>query len=102
MSEICVVHLVWKPLGLTPLRNFVESYRRNDGGIRHRLVVAFNGFEDEAELVEYHEVLEGIEYEWFRVYPPTQDIPVYLEAARRFESDYLCFLNSYSVLVVPA
>ena len=99
MSEVCVVHLVWKPLGLAPLRNFVESYRRNNGGLRHRLVLAFNGFADEAELREYHEVLEGIEYEWFRVYPSTQDIPVYFAAARKFENRFFCFVNSHSVLL---
>jgi hypothetical protein len=29
MAEICVVHLVWKPLGLKPLRDFIASYKRN-------------------------------------------------------------------------
>src|SRR5438876_1138280 len=99
MADNCVVHLVWKPLGLQPLRNFVESYRRHRGGVSHRLVMAFNGFAADSELEEYHQALAGIAYEWFRVYPSTQDIPVYFAAARRYECKYLCFLNSYSVLL---
>jgi hypothetical protein len=99
MSKICVVHLVWKPLGLQPLRDFLASYQRNPGGMNHRLVVAFNGFDREQELRPYRMELEGVPHEWFMVSPPTQDIPVYFEAAKRFTSTYFCFLNSYSVLL---
>ena len=96
MSEICVVHLVWEPLGVEPLREFVASYRRHPGGVAHRLVVAFNGFGSEAELGEYREALAGVEHERLLVWPPTQDIPAYFSAARRLECEYLCFLNSHS------
>ena len=102
MSEICLVHLVWKPFGAGRLREFVESYRRNPGGAPHRLVVAFNGFESEGELGEWREALEGVEHEWFLVSPPTQDIPVYFQAAERFADRYFCFLNSYSVILDEA
>jgi hypothetical protein len=99
MPDICIVHLVWKPLGLKPLRDFIASYKRNPGGVRHRLVVAFNGFDGEQELGPYREVLEGVPYEWFLVSPPTQDIPVYFETAKRFGDRYFCFLNSFSVIL---
>src|ERR1041384_2407308 len=99
MPDICVVHLVWKPLGLQPLRSFVESYKRNRGGINHRLTVVFNGFADDAELRDYHDELTGVESECCRISPATQDIPAYFAAASRFDCEYLCFLNSYSVLL---
>lgn len=99
MSEICLVHLVWKPLGPQPLRDFVASYRRNSAGVEHRLVIAFNGFDNETDLREYRDVLAGVEHEWFVVSPPTQDLPVYFKAAESFGDRYFCFLNSYSVIL---
>lgn len=99
MSEICVVHLVWAPLGTSPLREFVASYKENRGGLAHRLVVVFNGFGDERELDAYRALLEGVAYDALVVSPPTQDIPAYFAAARKFDAEYFCFLNSYSVLL---
>lgn len=99
MSEICLVHLVWKPLGLSPLRAFLDSYRRTAGGPPHRLVVAFNGFRREGELEEYRALLAGIPHEWFLVSPPAQDIPVYFAAAERADCRHLCFLNSHSIIL---
>jgi hypothetical protein len=101
MAEICVVHLVWKPLGVRPLRDFLASYERNLGGVAHRLVVAFNGFGGESELGEYREALAGVGHEWFMVRRTAQDIPVYFEAAERFGERYFCFLNSHSMLLDP-
>jgi hypothetical protein len=83
------------------LREFVESYRRSPGGALHRLVVAFNGFESEAELSDYREALGGIRHESLFVRPPAQDIPAYFEAARSLECEHLCFLNSHSRLIDP-
>src|SRR5438105_1506051 len=102
MSEICLVHLVWKPLGPQPFRDFIASYKRNPAGVEHRLVIAFNGFDGETDLREYRDILAGVEHEWFLVSPPTQDIPVYFKAAERFSYRYFCFLNSYSVILDEA
>jgi hypothetical protein len=99
MSEICLIHLVWKPLGLEPFRDFITSYRRNSAGVDHRLVVAFNGFDSETDLREYREILAGVVHESFVVSPSTQDLPVYFKAAQKFDDRYFCFLNSYSVIL---
>jgi hypothetical protein len=99
MTEICVVHLVWKPLGLKPLQDFLTSYQQQSAGIDHRLVIAFNGFDSEAEFAEYRAALAGVPYESLVISPPTQDIPAYFTAARTLECEHLCFLNSYSVLL---
>jgi hypothetical protein len=99
VADICVVHLVWKPLGLLPLRNFLSSYKQNSGGLPHRLVILFNGFNGEDELGPYHAEMEGLPYEWLMISPATQDIPAYFAAAKRFDSGYFCFLNSYSMLL---
>jgi hypothetical protein len=99
MTDICVVHLVWKPLGVEPLRRFLDSYRQNPGGADHRLVVLFNGFGGERELGPWLAELEGVEHERLLTERPTQDIPAYFEAARRVECEYLCFVNSHSVIL---
>ena len=99
MGAVRVVHLVWKPLGLDPLRDFLASYQTHPAGLDHKLVVVFNGFDGEAELGEWREALAGVEHDWLLVSPPTQDIPAYFEAARRLDCEYLCFLNSYSVIL---
>lgn len=99
MAEICLVHLVWKPLGLQTFRDFITSYKRMDAGVEHRLVVAFNGFDAENDLLEYRSLLEGVTYEWFRISPGTQDLPVYFKTAKEFSDKYLCFVNSYSVIL---
>lgn len=99
MEGICVVHLVWAPLGIEPLRDFVSSYRRTPAGVDHRLIVIFNGFRREEDTRPYRALLDGLSHETLFVSPPTQDLPTYFAAARKFEADYFCFLNSYSVLL---
>ncbi|MBV8856067.1 MAG: hypothetical protein JOZ02_03820, partial [Acidobacteria bacterium] len=99
MTDICVVHLVWKPLGVEPLRHFLASYREHPGGVPHRLVMLFNGFGGEGELGPWLAELEGVEHERLLTPRPTQDIPAYFEAARRLECEYLCFINSHSVIL---
>jgi hypothetical protein len=99
MPDICVVHLVWKPLGLEPFREFIESYRRHAAGAEHRLVLVFNGFSDEHETRDYRELTNDLAFETFFISTPAHDIEAYFKAARRLQCEYLCFLNSYSVLL---
>ena len=101
MSEICVVHLVWGPLGPDPFRGFVESYRQNRGGIEHHLRIVFNGFRKDEELAGYVSLLDGLPHSILRMPRATLDIPAYLAAAHATDSRYVCFLNSYSVLLDP-
>lgn len=96
MSDICVVHLVWNPLGSAPLGRFLEAYRRAPAGQPHRLVVLFNGFIAADNLEPYRRLLAGTAHEELTLPEPVQDIPAYLAAARRLSCEYLCFLNSYS------
>lgn len=96
MSEICVVHLVWAPLGADCFRLFLASYRENRGGADHQLLVVFNGFRDERELSSYYELLGGLSCRTLFLSRPVQDIPAYFAAVREFPCKYYCFLNSYS------
>jgi hypothetical protein len=97
---IAVVHLVWGPLGATPLRRFVESYRAFDAGAEHELIVLLNGV-DRAARGSLLQELEGVEHRLLETEEPAQDLAAYAWAGRRLEHERLCFLNSYSTIRAP-
>jgi hypothetical protein len=99
MPEVCVVHLVWAPLGTAPLRRFVASYRARPAGLDHRLVMLFKGFADREETSDHIEALDGLEHESIFYSRPTFDLPAYLATAHALDASHLCFLNSESVLI---
>jgi hypothetical protein len=99
MLDICVAHLVWKPFGVAPFSRFLDSYRRRGGGVEHQLLIIFNGFSEDDDLSEYHNLLDGINYRSFSTPRPTQDIPAYFAAAHTVNCEYFCFLNSHSQLL---
>ena len=94
--NICVVHLVWVPLGTAPLKDFLSSYEQYRSGLAHDLVVIFSGFEREQELEHLRELLSSYRYFPIYVRKPGLDITSYFKAVRAFDYDYYCFLNSYS------
>lgn len=100
---IGLVHLVWAPLGQPPLREFVRSYQAHAAGGEHELVIVLNGASPEpgdppreALLAE----LADTEHRLIVLERPLLDLAAYGEAARRIEHPRLCFLNSYSVILV--
>jgi hypothetical protein len=96
MAEICVVHLVWAPLGPGPLERFAESYREHTAGADHRLLIAFNGFEGAEQLAHTKSLISDLDYEALRMPHRKLDLAAYIAIARQIESPVLCFLNSYS------
>ena len=96
---VCVVHLVWAPLGVAALQRFVTSYQSHDAGMEHRLIVLFKGFADPSGTAAYVEVLDGLEHGSLHYSRPTFDLPAYAAAAEALEASHLCFLNSESVLL---
>jgi len=95
MSDLCVVHLVWKPLGPAYLRRFLAAYRGVRAGRPHRLVVALNGFAAD-ELAPCRALLSDVPHDEVVLPSPMQDIPAYLAVARTLACEMLCFCNSYS------
>jgi hypothetical protein len=102
---IGLVHLVWAPLGPEPLRNFLRSYHAHPAGAGHELAIVLNGAGPEGPadgaaretlLVE----LEGSGHTLIELERPVLDLAAYGQAARRLTHDRLCFLNSYSVVLV--
>ena len=97
---IAVVHLVWGPLGPTPLHTFLRSYRAHDAGTDHRLVVLFNGVTG-AQRPALVAELEGVEHELLELAEPVQDLAAYARAAARLKEARVCLLNSYSEILAP-
>ncbi len=123
---IGLVYLVWAPLGPEPLREFVRSYRAHPAGAEHELVVAFNGVSHaqaaagiestESPISRHGECgglaaesgvrealraeLRDIEHRLIELERPVLDLPAYGIAARQLQHERLCFLNSYSVILV--
>jgi hypothetical protein len=95
---IAVIHLIWGPLGPTPLHRFLESYRAHSAGAEHELIILFNGVSDDC-LPALNAELKGIEHRRLVLTEPLQDLAAYAVAAERLEHEYLCFLNSHSVLL---
>lgn len=102
MPEICVVHLVWGPLGVARFAEFIASYREHDAGVAHDLLIVFKEIEDAQELVAYEALLEGIAYKSLFCGSDGFDLLPYFIAARNFDYQYFCFLNSYSVILTEA
>ena len=87
----CVVHLVWAPLGMQPLDDFLRSYDEHAAGAEHDLLFVLNGFDDVGEVGER---LAG--HQTLRLPEPVQDIAAYLAAARHADHDRIAFMNSYT------
>jgi hypothetical protein len=93
-----VVHLVWGPLGLEPLRDFLRSYHAHDAGAPHELVVVFNGVppgKRHAFLAE----LRDTPHRLVELDRPVQDLAAYAHVVERLAHERLCFLNSYSTIL---
>lgn len=96
VNEICVVHLVWVPLGAEPLKAFLSSYSSHRAGMDHDLVVLFNGFTSQSELEKYHSLLSRYQHSSLLIRKVGLDIESYFIAVKKTNYKYYCFLNSYS------
>ena len=99
MRSICVAHLVRAKNGIEPLRRFLESYARNQGGIEHDLLLIFKGFHKKELPAQYRQLLGRYPHQALFVDDKGYDIVPYFIAANRFEYDYFCFLNSFSIIL---
>ena len=98
-ESIRLFHLVWAPLGLDRFRRFLDSYRTNPAGVPHRLHILFNGFDSADQTEPYRQLLMDLPHDTTILTRPVQDIQAYLDAARLVDTEYVCFLNSYSVIL---
>jgi len=99
-SEISVVHLIHVPFGVSLFERFLGSYIEHRAGVDHRLVIMFNGVDGEDQIEPFLEIINsfGLDYDVI-LSKETWDISSYFFAARQLDSEYLLFLNSYSIVL---
>ncbi len=101
---IAVVHLVWAPLGVAPLREFIRTYRAHPAGAEHELTIVLNGAGagGPASAAERRLLLAemgDIEHRLITLERPMLDLPAYGEAARILGNEHVCLLNSYATIL---
>jgi hypothetical protein len=96
MADICVVHLVWPPLGVEPLRRFLDSYREHPAGLDHRLLMVFRR-QNRIDVLQ--SLLAEVAHEPVKLVEPRFDLDAYLTAARSVSEPYVCLFNSSSELL---
>ena len=101
---IGLAYLLWAPLGLGPLREFLASYHAHRPGAEHELVILLNGAgpEGPADMACREALLaelEGTEHRLLELERPVLDLAAYGLAAQRLGHEQLCFLNSYSIIL---
>ncbi len=99
MSDICVVHLVRRRNGIEPFRSFLASYLENSAGINHELFILYKGFSRKGDIAPYEELLRNVPHSILRIADFGYDLRYYFIAAKKCNSKYCCFLNSFSLIL---
>jgi hypothetical protein len=96
-ENLGVVYLSWLPYGIDYLKKFIESYKKNAAGIKHHLIILFNGTALSGELNQFlayaQSNLDSFEYETM---PSGPDIDAYFQVAGKRSETFLLFLNSFT------
>lgn len=98
-SEVCVVHLIRKCNGIEVFQNFLESYRRHPAGHEHDLLLLFKGFDGDSDCASYESLAKDIPHCSLIVSDIGFDLYAYFLAAQALQNNYLCFLNSFSLII---
>jgi hypothetical protein len=94
MPGVCLVHLLWGPLGPEPAARFGAAYRAVDPGVEHRLVTLYNGFHGDVDDVR--DALGVAAHQEVRMQRPVQDLVAYRRALDVVACERVAFLNSWS------
>lgn len=98
--SITVLYLSYIPYGKKYLKEFIESYKKYNSGIPHNLTILFNGFESENETIEFISLIEESKIICEIIFTNKKlDIDSYFDAATKLKTEYVLFLNTYSVLL---
>lgn len=97
MSELGLVYLIRARNGPQPVRDFLDAYARNRGGVDHDLLVVYKGFARPAGRAPYESMLAPFAHRSLRVPDRGFDLRAYFAAARHFDYPVMGFLNSFSI-----
>lgn len=93
-----VAYLAWAPLGEAPAERFLASYRHNDAGAPHRLLVVYKEFSPGALGVARRR-FDVVEHEELVMPERRLDIAAYARIATEYDAPWFHFLNSNSELL---
>ena len=96
VGQLALIHLVWAPLGLDPLRKFARAYTEHHAGVPHRLIVVYNGFAPGQDRAAWEAILGPLVHDELVLGRAVQDVVAYIQAVSQTTADTYCFLNSYS------
>ncbi len=99
-GSVCVVHLVRAGNDPEPHRAFFDSYRRHAAGIPHELLLLLKGFTSRSGADQYRALAGDLPSRELRVSDHGFDLNAYFEVVKREHSTYLCFVNSFSTILV--
>jgi hypothetical protein len=100
ISDLAVVHLVRRANGEEPFLRFLRSYRSHPASIEHELVLLMKGFESDAEAAAYRRLAGDVSSRWVSVRDEGYDLSAYMLAGRELPHERLCFVNSFSAILV--
>lgn len=98
MTSLGVVYLLRGANSTTAARRFRDSYKRNSAGIAHELIVLLKGFKDPSRSREVEQIFQEVPHRILRLPDKEFDIGSYLDAAAILKEEFLCFLNSHSMV----
>jgi len=98
--NLALVYLSYIPFGTEYLISFLNSYTNKKAGVEHKLVILFNGHQTEDEIKPFLEILNnsGVPFE-YKVSPEKFDIGSYFYAAANLSTEYIAFVNTYSLIL---
>ena len=94
MPAVCLVHLLWGPLGPEPAARFGAAYRAVDPGVEHRFVALYNGFD--GDVSDVRDALGVTPDQEIRMDRRVQDLVAYRRALDAVSCERVAFLNSWS------
>lgn len=94
--SIAIIHLLWGPAGPEPVRRFADAYRVQDAGADHRLVLLFNGFDDDAIRQGARACFEGLPCDELHIEQRCLDLAAYAHVVGRTSEERLLFLGAYA------
>lgn len=98
---VSVIYLARAAEGIEPIEEFRRSYVENPAGVEHELVVCLKG-DDDSELGPVRTLLEPIASRFVSFKEKIgYDIHAYLQTARTVETEWVCCLNTFSVICKP-
>jgi len=98
--NITVLYLSYIPYGKNHLKAFIDSYQKYNSGAPHNLTILFNGFSSESEANEFIVLINKSRLICNILFTKEKlDITSYFDAASKLNSEYVLFLNTYSVLL---